>query len=973
MNKQLRILILEDNNADAELMMHELRKGNITFESRCVETRKAFEKSLEDFAPDLILADYTLPEFDGQSALRISNEKLPDVPFIFVSGTIGEDFAIESLKSGATDYVLKDRISRLASAVNRALREAEEKIEYKKAEKALKDSEEKLRLFRNLIDQSNDAFFVNDPETGRILDANDKACINLGYKREELLNMRVFDFEATIPDNFSWNEHVKEIQERRNITLEGQHRRKDGTIFPVEVNVNYVAIGNVNYMIAVARDITERKRAEKEKDRLLKAIDSGTEGIAIADEKDRYIYVNRAQAMIYGYSQEELIGKTWRDVTPPEVIAQIEKEWSGIMHNKEVGEFSKEGPGLRKDSTIIPVEVKATSLWDEKGSYQGHICIVRDITERKRAEEELRIKAQLLDDATDSIFVHDLDGNFIYLNKGAYISRGFSKEEMMGMELHGIVTPEYARLIKPRIEKLLKDGECTFESVHLRKDKSTMPVETHPRIIESGGRKLVLSVIRDITERKRTEKALQYRLEFEKLITSISTNFINIASDEIDAEINNALKKIGEFARVDRSYVILVSEDGAKIDNIYEWCAYKKYPVAQRLKEVLFESFPWFAEKMRRHETIYVPRIADLPVEATIEIAALQKASIKSIIEVPIIYGGVLFGYLGFISVQREVTWSEDLIALLKIVGEIFVNALVRKMAEAAVWESESRFRAIFEKAAIGMTLTNLEGRPIVSNPALQEMLGYSGEEIHNMIFTEFTHPDDIAFNMNFFKELAAGERDFYQIEKRYIRKDGGVIWGRLTVSLIRGDNGEPQFSIGMVEDITERKRAEELLKERARAELYGFVVSALPVFASNIPSQVRNILVRNFAMRFERNIRPKFKEEMKQLSLNTDSGIHDDFDDFLLWLAGLFSNLGIKTRTASGEVKRSFELLNCPWKGEASGNPIFCLICRTIVMRSFTWTSLKGIAEQKSSIANGSQTCRFEIKVNQRRYQGDH
>lgn len=849
MNKQLRILILEDDDTDAELMKHELRKGNITFESRCVETREAFEKSLEDFAPDLILADYTLPAFDGRSALRISNEKLPDVPFIFVSGTIGEDFAIESLKSGATDYVLKDRISRLAPAVNRALREAEEKIEYKKAEKALKDSEEKLRLFRSLIDQSNDAFFVNDPETGRILDANDKACISLGYRLEELLNMRVFDFEATIPDHFSWKEHVKGVKKKKNIILEGRHKRKDGTIFPVEINVNYVVIGNVSYMIAVARDITERKQTE----------------------------------------------------------------------------------------------------------------------------EELRIKARLLDDATDSIFVHDLDGNFIYINEGAYKSRGFSKEEIMGINLHDIVTPEYAKLIEPRIKKLIKDGEGTFESVHLRKDKSTMPIETHARIIESGGRKLVLSVIRDITERKRAEKALQYRLEFEKLITSISTNFINIASDEIDGEINSALKKIGEFAGVDRSYVILVSEDGAKIDNIYEWCAYKKYPMAQRLKGVLFESFPWFAEKMRRHETIYVPRVADLPVEASVEIEALQKASIKSIIKVPIIYGGVLFGYLGFISVQREVTWSEDLIALLKIVGEIFVNALVRKMAEAAVWESESRFRAIFEKAAIGMTLTNLEGRPIVSNPALQEMLGYSGEEIHNMVFTEFTYPDDIAFNMKFFKELAAGERDFYQIEKRYIRKNGGVIWGRLTVSLIRGDNGEPQFSIGMVEDITERKKAEELLKEKARAELYGFIVSALPAFASGVPSQVRNILVKNFAMRFERNIRPRFEEKTRQLNLYFDDGTYNVFDVFMLWIAGLFSNLGIKTRTTPGGVKRSFELLNCPWKGEASGNPIFCFICRTIVMRSFTWTSLKGIVEQKSSIANGSQTCRFEINVNQRRYQGNH
>ena len=128
MNKQLRILILEDDNADAELMEHELKKANFTFTSNSVETREAFLENLENFAPDLILADYTLPSFDGCSALRIAKEKCPDVPFIFVSGTIGEDFAIESLKSGATDYILKDRLSRLAPAVHRSLREVEEKI-----------------------------------------------------------------------------------------------------------------------------------------------------------------------------------------------------------------------------------------------------------------------------------------------------------------------------------------------------------------------------------------------------------------------------------------------------------------------------------------------------------------------------------------------------------------------------------------------------------------------------------------------------------------------------------------------------------------------------------------------------------------------------------------------------------------------------------------------------------------------------
>jgi PAS domain S-box-containing protein len=142
-----------------------------------------------------------------------------------------------------------------------------------------KGAEEKLRLFRNLIDQSIDAIFVSDPKTGRILDANDRACVNLGYKREELLNMRVFDFEANLPDQFSYREHVKEVQNRGYVLFEGRHRRQNGTTFPVEVNVSSTVLGKISYLVAVVRDVTERKQAEeqirqslKEKEILLREI-----------------------------------------------------------------------------------------------------------------------------------------------------------------------------------------------------------------------------------------------------------------------------------------------------------------------------------------------------------------------------------------------------------------------------------------------------------------------------------------------------------------------------------------------------------------------------------------------------------------------------------------------------------------------------------------------------------------------------
>lgn len=142
---ELRILHLEDLVSDAELIRHELRRANLNFTSLRVDTEADFIQALTDFNPNLILADYTLPSFDGTDALAISQRLVPDVPFIFVTGTLGEELAIETLKSGATDYVLKIRLTRLGPSVKRALREAQERVERKRAEKELEHSFEKLR------------------------------------------------------------------------------------------------------------------------------------------------------------------------------------------------------------------------------------------------------------------------------------------------------------------------------------------------------------------------------------------------------------------------------------------------------------------------------------------------------------------------------------------------------------------------------------------------------------------------------------------------------------------------------------------------------------------------------------------------------------------------------------------------------------------------------------------------------------
>jgi len=153
MEEKIKILMLEDVELDAELVEYEMRREGMEFTTKLVETEDDFNKAIEEMEPDLILADYSLPKFDGLSALKIANKKCPGTPFIFVSGKIGEEFAVEVLKEGATDYVLKNNLSKLVPSISRALKEANELKELEIAEKTLHRREEQLRLITdNMLD-----------------------------------------------------------------------------------------------------------------------------------------------------------------------------------------------------------------------------------------------------------------------------------------------------------------------------------------------------------------------------------------------------------------------------------------------------------------------------------------------------------------------------------------------------------------------------------------------------------------------------------------------------------------------------------------------------------------------------------------------------------------------------------------------------------------------------------------------------
>jgi PAS domain S-box-containing protein len=188
MKTKLRILNLEDNEADAELNQAMISARWPHTELVRVETRADFLAQLEQSKFDLIFSDYTMPGFSGREALCLAREKCPETPFLFVSGTIGEDAAIEALKNGATDYVLKHRLMRLIPAVDRALREAEERAERDRAQRAMRESEHK---YREVFECLADAAFLVNPKNGKIVDTNRCAEKMLGCQRGEILGGKI--------------------------------------------------------------------------------------------------------------------------------------------------------------------------------------------------------------------------------------------------------------------------------------------------------------------------------------------------------------------------------------------------------------------------------------------------------------------------------------------------------------------------------------------------------------------------------------------------------------------------------------------------------------------------------------------------------------------------------------------------------------------------------------------------------------
>ncbi len=385
----LRILLLEDDEADAELELRHLRKAGLDFSARRVANREEFVAALASEPPELILADYSLPSFDGLAALAIVRETAPEVPFIFVTGVMGEEFAIETLHQGAADYVLKGHLTKLAPAVTRALQEAEDRRMRRQAEQELAESEER---FRKVAESALDGLLILDQD-GATSFANGAVERIFGYPLDELMGRNLHETlvpaAAREPARLGWQQFVKTGEGPVvGHTFETTALRKSGEEFPVELSVSSVLIRHRWHAIGIARDITERKRAEAARTELAAIVESSSDAIVGATLDGVITTWNRGAEAMYGYTAEEMIGQPATALCPPDRLAEIQNFLAQLRNGVGISHY--ETVRLHKDGHPIDVALSLSPIRSKGGLPVGVSTIARDITERKAAERALQ-------------------------------------------------------------------------------------------------------------------------------------------------------------------------------------------------------------------------------------------------------------------------------------------------------------------------------------------------------------------------------------------------------------------------------------------------------------------------------------------------------------------------------------------------------------------------------------------------------
>jgi PAS domain S-box-containing protein len=393
--RPLSVLLVEDSKYDAELVSVELRREGYDLALEHVDSLVALQAAVEQ-EWDLILCDYNLPGFGGMDALALAQSRQPETPFVILSGSIGEEAVVEALKGGARDCVLKTNLTRLAPVVQRVLDEAETRRGQRRAESNLRESEERLRL---AIETAKIMIWDVDLRSGTVVCTGS----GLGAPGLEPEDFTSYDvaMELVHPED---RERVSNALEQ---WLEGEDREelesrfvgRDGSVRWVANRGSVIRDENGRRvrMIGISHDITARKAAEEElraSNELLGALlDSSPLAIAATDLERRMTIWNAAAERMFGWRKEEVVGQR-----SPVIPSGAEMKLDNLFERLWAGEaiVDLETKRMRKDGTLLDVSVSLAPLRDHEGKLTGSVGVFSDVTDRKRARDELQRSLELL-------------------------------------------------------------------------------------------------------------------------------------------------------------------------------------------------------------------------------------------------------------------------------------------------------------------------------------------------------------------------------------------------------------------------------------------------------------------------------------------------------------------------------------------------------------------------------------------------
>ncbi|MEI7554652.1 PAS domain S-box protein [Candidatus Chlorohelix sp.] len=562
--------------------------------------------------------------------------------------------------------------------------------------------------------------------------------------------------------------------------------------------------------ITQQRQMEESLRRSEELYRTLVYSLPGT-SVVLFDHELRILVASGDNVPGRSFTGDTVEGKTLYEVVSNTGVARIEPYYKAALSGIELTEEYK-----FRDKTFL---LRSTPVRNAQNEIFAGMLLVFDVTALKKAEQaqhesEDRFRS-VINNVTEVIFQTDAAGLWTFLNPAWHEITDFTLEESIGQNFLDYVHPDdrerNTALFIPLIER--KKEYCRHQVRYLTKSGGFRWIEVYARLTLDDENTIVgtSGTLRDITEQRLAEEALQYRLEFEQILASISTSFINLGIGEIEEEMHNALVAASHFAGADRSYICIFSEDGKQVIQTYEWCALGIQPTPETHKIQPITAFPWLMSRIKRLESLNLGSLVQLPENAKAEKALLESLSIKSTLIVPIAYQLKPIGFLGFDNILVAKSRSDNDIRLLKMISEIFANAIKRKSYESQIVEQRDFAQLVMNTMGQGLTVSSDNDRFDFVNPAYASMLGYSPDELIGKRPSDLTDSADRPKLKDAFNHRRFGEISTY--ENRLICKDGSIRYVTITSVPVMKE-GQLKNIIAVITDLTERKKAEEALRE---------------------------------------------------------------------------------------------------------------------------------------------------------------